>query len=110
VQQHHGRIDLRDMDRAVEKKTKLIEIPLVSMVNGFQHDLKAVCDLAHAHGAYVYADAMQAAGAAPIDVWESNLDFCMLQLQVVDGRLRARFSVCEGIASRSDVGVSAVRL
>jgi len=76
VQQRHGRIDLRDMEHAVDKKTKLIEISLVSMVNGFQHDLKAVCDLAHAHGAYVYADVMQAAGATPIDVRESDLDFC----------------------------------
>jgi selenocysteine lyase/cysteine desulfurase len=76
VPQRHGRIDLRDMEHAVDKKTRLIEISLVSMVNGFQHDLKAVCDLAHAHGAYVYADVMQAAGATPIDVRESNLDFC----------------------------------
>lgn len=70
------RIDIRDMERAIDKKTKLVEISLVSMVNGFQHDLKAVCDLAHAHGAYVYADVMQAAGSTPIDVRESDLDFC----------------------------------
>ena len=76
VRQRHGRIDLRDVEHAVDKKTRLIEISLVSMVNGFQHDLKAVCDLAHAHGAYVYADVMQAAGATPIDVRESDLDFC----------------------------------
>jgi selenocysteine lyase/cysteine desulfurase len=45
------------------------------MYNGFQHDLKAVCDLAHAHGAYVYADIIQAAGAVPIDVRASGVDF-----------------------------------
>ena len=33
------------------------------MYNGYQHDLKAVCDLAHANGALVYADIVQAAGA-----------------------------------------------
>jgi hypothetical protein len=38
----------------------------VSYYNGFQHDLKAVCDLAHAHGAHVYADIIQAAGAGLI--------------------------------------------
>lgn len=70
------RIDLKDMERVVNKKTRLIEISLVAMDNGFQHDLKAVCDLAHAHGAYVYADVAQAAGATPIDVRESGLDFC----------------------------------
>ena len=76
VRPRDWRIDLRDMERAMDKNTKLVEVSLVSMVNGFQHDLKAVCDLAHAHGALVYADVMQAAGATPIDVRESGLDFC----------------------------------
>src|SRR5215470_11704108 len=71
-----GRIETRDLERLVDKKTKLIEVSLVAMYNGFQHDLKAVCDLAHAHGAYVYADIIQAAGATPIDVRASGVDFC----------------------------------
>jgi selenocysteine lyase/cysteine desulfurase len=70
-----GRIDMKDLERVVDRRTKLIEISLVSMYNGFQHDLKAVCDLAHAHGAYVYADIIQAAGAVPIDVRASGVDF-----------------------------------
>ncbi len=70
------RIDLKDLERVVDKKTKLIEVSLVAMHNGFQHDLKAVCDLAHAHGAYVYADIVQAAGNTPIDVRASDVDFC----------------------------------
>src|SRR5499427_1054176 len=71
-----GRIELRDLEKLVDKKTKLIELSLVAMYNGFQHDLKAVCDLAHANGAYVYADIVQAAGATPIDVRATNVDFC----------------------------------
>src|SRR5215472_8887407 len=71
-----GSIDLHDLEKLVDKKTKLIEVSLVAMYNGFQHDLKAVCDLAHAHGAYVYADIIQAAGATPIDVRASGVDFC----------------------------------
>lgn len=70
-----GRIHLADLERVVDRKTKLVELSLVSMYNGFQHDLKAVCDLAHAHGAYVYADIIQAAGAVPIDVRQSGVDF-----------------------------------
>ena len=72
----NGRIEMNDLERLVDGKTKLIEISLVAMYNGFQHDVKAVCDLAHAHGAYVYADIVQAAGATPIDVRASGLDFC----------------------------------
>ena len=70
-----GRIAIADLERVVDRKTKLVEVSLVSMYNGFQHDLKAVCDLAHAHGAYVYADIIQAAGAVPIDVRASGVDF-----------------------------------
>jgi selenocysteine lyase/cysteine desulfurase len=69
------RIDLKDLERVIDRKTKLVEISLVAMDNGFQHDLKAVCDLAHARGAYVYADIVQAAGNTPIDVRASGLDF-----------------------------------
>lgn len=69
------RIDLKDLERVIDRKTKLVEISLVAMANGFQHDLKAVCDLAHARGAYVYADIVQAAGNTPIDVRASGLDF-----------------------------------
>ena len=69
------RIDMRDLEKVVDKKTKLIEVSLVAMYNGFQHDLKAVCDLAHAHGALVYADIIQGAGAVPIDVRATGLDF-----------------------------------
>jgi selenocysteine lyase/cysteine desulfurase len=70
------RIELEDLEKVVDRKTRLIEISLVAMYNGFQHDLKAVCDLAHAHGAYVYADIAQAAGSVPIDVRASGIDFC----------------------------------
>ncbi len=76
VPMRNWRIDMRDMERMVDNKTKLLEISLVAMPNGFQHDLKAVCDLAHAHGALVYADIAQAAGNMPIDVRESDVDFC----------------------------------
>jgi len=69
------RIDIKNMERVIDRKTKLVEISLVAMANGFQHDLKAVCDLAHSRGAYVYADIVQAAGNTPIDVRASGLDF-----------------------------------
>jgi selenocysteine lyase/cysteine desulfurase len=75
VMPREGRIDLRDLERVVDRKTKLIEVSLVSMYNGFQHDLKAVCDLAHAHGAYVYADIIQGVGAVPLDVRATGVDF-----------------------------------
>ena len=69
------RIDLKDMEKLVDNKTKLIEVSSAAMYNGFQHDLKAVADLAHAHGAFVYADIIHSAGAEPFDVKATGIDF-----------------------------------
>lgn len=76
VKPREWRIELSELERVIDRKTRLVEISLVAMYNGFQHDLKAVCDLAHAHGAYVYADIAQAAGCVPIDVRACGVDFC----------------------------------
>lgn len=76
VRPREWRIELSDLDKAIDSKTRLVALSLVSMVNGFQHDLKAVCDLAHSRGALVYVDAVQAIGAVPFDVRASGVDFC----------------------------------
>lgn len=75
VTPREGRIEMNDLERVVDRKTRLVEVSLVSMYNGFQHDLKSVCDLAHAHGAYVYADIIQGVGAIPFDVRACGVDF-----------------------------------
>ncbi|MEP7117503.1 MAG: aminotransferase class V-fold PLP-dependent enzyme [Acidobacteriota bacterium] len=75
VMPREGRIHLADLERVVDKNTKLVEVSHVAMYNGFQHDLKAVCELAHAHGALVYADIIQGVGAVPLDVTAVRLDF-----------------------------------
>src|ERR1700730_9447303 len=76
VKAREDRIELADLDRAIDRKTKLVAISLVSYLNGFQYDLKAVCDLAHSRGTYVYADIVQAAGSVPIDVEAAGAEFC----------------------------------
>jgi len=68
------RIPMADMEKAIDKDTRLVAISQVSFINGFEHNVKQVCDLAHAHGALVYVDAVQAAGAIPIDVRASGVD------------------------------------
>ncbi|RYM13453.1 aminotransferase class V-fold PLP-dependent enzyme [Sphingobium cupriresistens] len=75
VQARDGRIAMDDMAKAITPGTTLVSLSLVSTYNGFQHDLKAVCDLAHAAGALVYADIIHAAGAVPVDLHASSVDF-----------------------------------
>lgn len=69
------RIDIGDLARVIDRKTKLVELSSTTMYNGFQHDLEAVCKLAHSHGAYVYADIIHTAGAEAFDVKASGVDF-----------------------------------
>jgi len=70
-----GSIDLESYEQAINDETRLVAVSSVSMLNGFQHDLKGLCDLAHAKGALVYADTVQAVGSTPIDVRGSGVDF-----------------------------------
>ena len=81
-------IDFRDLERVVDRKTKLIAVALVSNVNGYVHEMRRIADLAHANGAYVYADAIQAAGAVPIDVRAMGIDFlaCSAYKWLMGGR------------------------
>jgi selenocysteine lyase/cysteine desulfurase len=68
-------IDIRDVEKAVDRSTRLVSLALVSNVNGYRHDAKAIAEVAHARGAYVYADIVQAVGAIPVDVRALDVDF-----------------------------------
>jgi selenocysteine lyase/cysteine desulfurase len=110
-----ARIDLKDMEKVIDRKTRLVEVSLVAMYNGFQHDLKAVCDLAHANGAYVYADIIQAAGASPIDVKATGVDFAAcasfkwLMADFGLGFLYAKEELLDRVVHRSQRGYHSTR-
>ncbi|CDO35434.1 Aminotransferase, class V [Novosphingobium sp. KN65.2] len=70
-----GRIDPEAYEKAIGPGTRLVSLSLVSTYNGFEHDLARICEIAHAHGAMVYADIIHAAGTVPIDVRASGVDF-----------------------------------
>jgi selenocysteine lyase/cysteine desulfurase len=68
-------IDPADMARAIDGNTRLVTMALVSNVNGFMHNVRAVADAAHANGTYLYADIVQAVGAVPVDMKAMGIDF-----------------------------------
>jgi len=74
VQDRDGRIPLEDMLAAITPGTRLVSVSLVSTVNGFEHDLTAICRRAHEVGAFVYADIIHAAGAMPVDLHATGVD------------------------------------
>jgi selenocysteine lyase/cysteine desulfurase len=76
VKHRDGRVTRDDFARAVDDRTRLVSVAWVSHQNGFRHDMRPLADLAHAHGALFYADAVQALGMFPADVRAAGVD-CM---------------------------------
>jgi selenocysteine lyase/cysteine desulfurase len=70
-----GKILLEDMEKAVDDKTVAVAVSHVEYVNGFRHDLRALSEIAHEHGAHLIVDAIQSAGAMQIDVKKDDVDF-----------------------------------
>jgi selenocysteine lyase/cysteine desulfurase len=75
VKHRGGAVNVADFEELVDHRTRLISVAWVSNLNGFRHDMKPLADLAHAHGAYLYSDAIQAIGTAPLDIRASGVDF-----------------------------------
>jgi selenocysteine lyase/cysteine desulfurase len=71
---NRGAVTPADFEPLVNRRTRLLSVALVSHQNGFRHDLKPLADLAHAHGAWLYTDAIQAMGAIAIDVRANGVD------------------------------------
>lgn len=75
VAQHRdGRVGVADFEPLVDRRTRLVSVAWVSHHNGFRHEMRPIADLAHAHGAWFYADGIQAAGMIPIDVKQAGVD------------------------------------
>jgi len=70
-----GKILLEDVEKAVDDSTVAVAVSHVEYVNGFRHDLRALSEIAHAHGAYLIVDAIQSAGAMQIDAKRDDVDF-----------------------------------
>jgi selenocysteine lyase/cysteine desulfurase len=75
VPHRNGVVDASDFERHVDGRTRLVSVALVSNLNGFRHDMRPIADIAHAHGAFFYTDAMQAVGMIDIDVRAMGIDF-----------------------------------
>jgi selenocysteine lyase/cysteine desulfurase len=75
-------LSLDSLAAAIDDETAVVSITHVCYQNGSRLDIDAITTLAHDHGALVLLDSYQAAGAVPIDVAASGVDF------VVGGALK----------------------
>jgi len=68
-------LDMDDLARKINDRTKLVAVGYASNAVGTINDVKQVIRLAHLHGAMAYIDAVHYAPHGPIDVRELDCDF-----------------------------------
>jgi selenocysteine lyase/cysteine desulfurase len=74
VKNRDGAVTAADFEPHIDKRTRIVSVAWVSNQNGFRHDMRPLADLAHAHRALFYADAVQAAGMIQLDVRAAGVD------------------------------------
>lgn len=72
---HDGRVDLEHLASEIDQSTALVAVMLAQNETGVIHDVAAVAELAHRHGAMVLVDAVQCAGKIPVDAGTLGADF-----------------------------------
>lgn len=68
-------LDLDQLDRAIDDRTRLVTLSWVGYATGWRNDLDAVAELVHRRGAWLFVDAIQGLGAFPLDVTKTPIDF-----------------------------------
>ncbi len=75
VPSRDGVVTVDDYAARTDDRTRLLSVAWVSNRNGFRYDLPELADLVHAHGGYLFADAIQAWGNVPTNLHQEKVDF-----------------------------------
>lgn len=70
-----GTLDMADLQRALERKPKLLAVGYASNALGTINPVGKIVQMAHEAGALIYVDAVQHAPHGPIDVQKLDCDF-----------------------------------
>ena len=73
-----GHVDLEQLKSVITDQTALVTIMAANNEIGTIQNLKAISEIAHAHGAVFHIDAVQAVGHMPLDVQEMGIDMLSL--------------------------------
>lgn len=82
---HHGAIDLQELEDVLRPNTLLVSVMAANNEIGTLAPIRLVSDLAHASGAVVHCDATQAVGKVPFDVDEAGVDLASMSAHKLYG-------------------------
>lgn len=71
----NGQVSPEKLNDMLQSKTDLVSVMYVNNEIGSVQPIKALCSLAHEHGALFHTDAVQAVGHIEIDVKDLDVDF-----------------------------------
>ncbi len=68
-----GGFDVERFEKAITRKTKVLSLSFVQFFNGYKNDMAALGDICHRKGIFFVVDAIQGAGAEPMNVADWNV-------------------------------------
>jgi len=75
IRHRDGAITTEDFEAAIDNRTKVLSFSHVEWTSGLLHDVKAVTDIAHDHGALVIDDGYQSQGGMLVEPKRDDVDF-----------------------------------
>jgi selenocysteine lyase/cysteine desulfurase len=75
INHENGVVETWQWEKAVNDDTKVLMVDQAGWFNGYLHDVEALADIAHEHGAYLIVDGTQSVGAIKWDVHKKEVDF-----------------------------------
>ncbi len=70
-----GRINIDELEKAVDENTAIVSIMLANNEIGTIQDIKKISKIAHKHGSLMHTDAVQALGKINVNVKDLDIDF-----------------------------------
>jgi cysteine desulfurase / selenocysteine lyase len=70
-----GRVQIKDIEKLMDSRTRMIAVSSVQFSNGFRIDLKRLGSLCRDRNILLCVDAIQSLGVIPMDVRDCNVDF-----------------------------------
>src|SRR3954451_7150929 len=73
-----GRIDIEDLNRAMDDKTILVSVMAANNEIGVLQPIREIGKICHERGIFFHTDAVQITGKAPFNVIEDNVDMASI--------------------------------